>query len=173
MIFLDTLNKKDILKILEIRKQYDNATRESFPLTKENQLEFYEKVVCNKLSNSRYFSVIRNSGVIGMAALTNIELENRCCEIGILTDKNKKGYGEDILKKILDKAFLELNLNLVYGECFTCNPALKFWINNFNNHMYLPERKYYKGDYYDILYFYMNRGEYYERMYNPSENDEQ
>ena len=61
-------------------------------------------------------------------------------------------------------AFDELNLNMVFGECYTCNDAFKFWmciaIKNGGVLTYLQDRKYWNGKYYNSLYFSVTKDQY-------------
>lgn len=161
MIYLDVLTEKQCQLYRVWRNQYNNVYRTSYKLTKEMQQDFYKNVICNRDSNNRYFSV--NDSITkdfcGVIGLTNIEWENGLAEIAISIDPGmtKKGIGHNSVKLILKKAFSELRLNSVYGECYMCNKSIGFWenmIGKFNGYKTrLPCRKYHEGKYHDSLYF--------------------
>ena len=150
----------------EIVRQWRNddisGYRTSFLLTKEMQEDFYKNVVCNRNSDCRFWGVINNI-FIGMVGLVDISFENRNAEISIIIDSGyrRNGQGSQALKLLLDKGFNELNLDNIYGECYTNNDAEKFWIKQCEllkaEFMYLPKRKYWNGKYYDSLYFNFGR----------------
>lgn len=100
--------------------------------------------------------------LIGMIGLENISWENRNAEISIILnpDYQRKGYGTQAVDLLLDQGFNYLNLENIYGECYECNPALGFWHKMANKYadkynpkpVWLANRKYWQGKYYDSLY---------------------
>jgi RimJ/RimL family protein N-acetyltransferase len=100
--------------------------------------------------------------LIGMVGLENISWENRNAEISIILnpDYQHKGYGTQAVDLLLDQGFNYLNLENIYAECYECNPALGFWHKMTNKYadkynpkpVWLANRKYWQGKYYDSLY---------------------
>jgi RimJ/RimL family protein N-acetyltransferase len=126
------------------------------------QAVFYNSVVANRDSRSRYWAVDADGTLIGMAGLTGIEWENRISEVSLILDpaQRGKGYGEAALTLLLEQAFANLNLHIVYGECYECNSSVGFWRKMLPTYTTtLPQRKYWQGKYYDSLYFSFMRGE--------------
>ena len=183
-IFFDVLNIGDCNAIRIWRNEIRESLRTPHYLTYEMQLDFYNNVVCNKLSNSRYwgiYSIINELDhndsdnldskkniiacgpmLVGMAGINNIQWENGIGEISLLIGgKYKKlGYGSKSLNILVDKAFDELRLENIYGEYYQCNPNKVFWekyIKKFGlTYAVLPARKYHNGNYYDSVYFNIN-----------------
>jgi RimJ/RimL family protein N-acetyltransferase len=153
-----TLNKNDMELIIKWRSTCPEALRTTFPLTLENQLDFYNNTVINKNSNARWWGIEENI-LIGYCAIENISWENRNGEISLLIDPqyHEKGYGREAVKMLLNKGFNQLNLDNIYGECYQCSPAVSFWekiIRQYNGtKSILPNRKYWSGQYYDAIYF--------------------
>jgi len=143
--------------------------RTPYMLTAEMQREWYDKVVCDRKADSRYFAVVDTdldlvafdslSGFVGVVGLTNIQWENGTAEVALQIGPEfaRQGYGEAALDKILCVAFNQLRLLMVYGECYECNPAVDFWRKMVERKRgywtTLPNRKYWEGEQYDSLYF--------------------
>jgi RimJ/RimL family protein N-acetyltransferase len=178
MMELRVLSQQDCEIVRQWRNDSLVALRTSFPLTREQQESFYRETVCNRNAKARYWGIwdipeiaaidsnaicnIRNY-FIGMCGIENIEWENRLGEISIIIDPEKqhKGYGEQALKLLLEQGFNYLNLANIYGECYACNPAMKFWVKmcgQYDAHKAtLPKRKFWDGVYWDSMYFNFNR----------------
>ncbi len=97
--------------------------------------------------------------MVGMGGITNIQWENRIGEISLIIKPElaKKGFGSDAIDMLLSKAFGNMGLKTVFGECYMCNDAWKFW-RKIKEHYkgmetILPNRKLWKGRFYDSLYF--------------------
>jgi hypothetical protein len=54
---LDALKKKDLEKVRVWRNQFPQSLRTPYLLTKEMQEEYYNNVICNRNSNTRYFGI--------------------------------------------------------------------------------------------------------------------
>jgi len=94
-----------------------------------------------------------------MGGITNIHWENRIGEISLLIRKNreKEGLGSEAVRLLLFEAFGNMGLKTVFGECYMCNEAWKFWkkikTKYDGQETILPNRKLWKGRFYDSLYF--------------------
>ena len=104
--------------------------------------------------------------LIGYGGLENIQWENRLAEISILIapEYRGKGYGAEAVAGILGRGFGQLNLYGIWGECYTCSNAVRFWERQIAKHggssCTLPgHRKYWGGAYWPSLYFYFQREE--------------
>jgi len=172
-----TLKKSDMSDVLSWRASCPEALRTPFQLTEEQQEDFYKNVICNRNANAKFWGIeiedVMEDGcdlyqLVGMCGLENISWENSLAEISIILDpKSKgKGYGKEAVKMLLDKGFNYLNLDNIYGEVYTCNPGFFFWekiIKQYNGtKTILPNRKFWKGIYYDATYFNFNRKDYLE-----------
>lgn len=182
MIELKVLSSEDAEQIRLWRNQCLEGLRTPFPLTYEQQQDWYESVVCNRAANARFFGIKTKTAVtmgfnsstdkqgegklIGYTGLENISWENRNAEISLLINpaEHKKGYGREALKEIFNIGFNQLNLHMIYGECYTCNPAYNFWTIIINDYQgfccWLPNRKYYGGKNHDIFYFSVDKDGY-------------
>lgn len=76
----------------------------------------------------RMFSIIRREpfgDVIGVCGLTSIDLINRRAEFSCYIDPGyqKYGHGRESLMTLFKYGFEEMNLNIIWGETFSDNPA--------------------------------------------------
>jgi hypothetical protein len=163
---------EEVMKVRDWRNDTMESLRTSFPLTEKMQLDFFEDVVNNRDSCHRYYSLYHDNLFVGFGGLTNIQWENRCAEISLIIDplSRKKNYGSLAVSELLKTAFNSLNLNMVFGEVYTCNKALDFWKkmasiwNCYTTTLY--SRKFWDGKYYDSLYFSVDK-----RRYENQQND--
>jgi len=179
----EALNFDDLRVIRGWRNSCLYALRTPFLLTEEMQEDFYKQVICNRNSKARYWGVYETLKVnkyatfVGMVGLENIEWENGLAEISIIVNPNckNKGYGKQAVDMLLDKGFNQMRLENIYGECYTCNPAIEFWKKIIKEYtadtVNLPNRKYYDGKYWDSLYFNIHKEEYNERNIIRKENN--
>lgn len=172
-MYLSALTKEQCEKVRQWRNKDIAMYRTPFYLTKEMQEDFFEKVVCDRRSTNRFFAIMDTSWqevFVGMCGFVNISWENRSAEISLVIDPqlHKQGRGEDSLLLLLHEAFKNMNLENVYGECYWCSPALGFWQHICEKygaeHVLLPTRKYWNGEYHNSLYFNFNRTAYYDNI---------
>jgi len=183
---LKALSLADCEQVRQWRNESLMAFRTPFLLTQEMQKKFYSEVVCNRQANARYWGMVEpsdtgyydfknseltpvfNCKLVGMCGLENIQWENRLAEISIILNPEYqgKGYGEKAVDLLLDQGFNYLNLENIFGECYECNPAVKFWekvaAKYSGTTTVLPGRKYWQGRYYDSLYFSINKSNFKE-----------
>lgn len=77
-------------------------------------------------SDVRMFSVIADNGdFVGVAGLTSIDTVNSRAELSLIIapSEQRKGIGEKAAKTLIDHAFKDLNLHLIWGEAFGDSPA--------------------------------------------------
>lgn len=157
-MILRVLEKIEMDKIAVERNKVLETLRTPYMLNKQMQLDYYDKVLSDRKSDTRYFALFHRNVMVGYGGIENIIWENRNGEISLLIfeDYREKGNGKEAVELILDKAFNYLNLDHVYGECYMC-ANVDFWekmIARFKgNSLILPCRKYYDGQYFDSLYF--------------------
>jgi RimJ/RimL family protein N-acetyltransferase len=110
-------------------------------------------------TNHKYFAFRHESNLLAVGGLTDVEWENGLAEISLIVNPENRadGVGSDCVDMLLDEAFNKMNLQTVTGECYECNPGIKFWyrvIEKYNGYKtILRNRKFWNGKYYDSLYF--------------------
>ena len=148
----------------ELARQWRNEDispyRTPFLLTSENQQEWYKEVT-ERCSPHRYYTIgdksLRDSNywINGVGGITNIQWENRICEISlVINPKNRRmGIGSEAVQLIKYEAFNSLNLHTLFGEVYGC-ANMDFWKSCKPDYMTtLPNRKYWNGKYHDSMYF--------------------
>lgn len=160
---LNAVTKEQSEQVRQWRNMDISIYRTPFFLTREMQSSFYDNVICDRSSDHRFFAVMDNNLFVGMVGLVNISFENSNSEISLVINPNRKGQGlgGEAFKLLLNEGFKNINLNNIYGECYSCNPSIKFWQNMINKYkadsVILPKRKYWDGKYHDSIYFNFNR----------------
>jgi RimJ/RimL family protein N-acetyltransferase len=183
---LKVLSYPDVEQVRTWRNDNMSMLRTPFLLTEQMQGEFYQEQVCNHQANVRYWGIwgsihhtdevhIITNGIcnicdnkkgnfIGMGEISNIQWENRLGEIGLIMHPEHICDSVLAIEMILEQGFNHLNLENIFGECYLCNPRLSIWVmvcERFNARCcYLPKRKFWQGEYYDSLYFNINREEW-------------
>lgn len=158
-MILRALCIEDMEPIRKWRNDCLDTLRTPFPLTKEQQEQWYRDEICNRNSRTRFWAAEENGELIGYGGLENIQWENSIGEMSLLIDpaQRGKGYGTDFANEIITKAFDELNLHTVYAECYSYNGAVDFWWDIFNFYggtkVILPNRKFHDGEYFDGIYY--------------------
>jgi RimJ/RimL family protein N-acetyltransferase len=156
---LRALELDDMEYIRQWRNQCLDTLRTPFPLTKEQQEDWYRNEICNRQSRSRFWGIEENWGLIGYGGIENIQWENSIGEISLLINPKYQGqgYGKQAAIEIITQAFNRLNLHTVFGEVYVTNPAMGFWVTiteAYNGYKtLLPHRKYLDGKFWDSLYF--------------------
>jgi RimJ/RimL family protein N-acetyltransferase len=171
-----TLNQCELVR--QWRNNEMECWRTPFMLTKEMQEDFYRRC-CDRNSPHRYWAIVRTKDeysegchpisephFIGMGGITYIQWENRIGEITLIIEPGirGKGYAEKAVYLLLGQAFNHLNLRTVFGECYECNPACKFWRKITDKYksirIMLPNRKYWNGKYYNSMYFSIDKDDF-------------
>lgn len=174
-LYLDALTLDDCRSVRLWRNQVLESLRTPYPLTIEQQDVFYERVVSDRTSPHRYYAVrsatmkgrgaraslvrAASDALVAMVGLTNIIWENRSAEISLIVNPTAHGHGSgsECVRMVLIEAFERLDLALVYGESYECNPAVGFWralLSMWGGYTTtLPSRKFWGGRRWDSLYF--------------------
>lgn len=144
-----------------------NAIRGNFRTTGFCTIDKQEKFIEALDDNvHRYYSFCDNGELLAFGGLTYIQWENRIAEISLVVDPDllRDGIGSDAVDMILEEGFNNLNLKTIFGECYKSNPAFDFWFRLTGKYegytAILKNRKFWKGDYYDSLYFSIDRETY-------------
>jgi len=164
---LEPLKRRQALTVAEWRNRERRFLRTPYFITEDMQSAFYDDVVNNRNSKHRYYAITETVNVmpgepitelIGMGGITNIEWENGNAEISLILDplKRGKGHGAEAVDLLLDEAFNNIGLEMIYGEVYNCGNK-GFWeriVEKYNEYStILPERKMYQGIRYDSLWF--------------------
>lgn len=158
-MILRALELADMETIRRERNAALATLRTPFPLTREQQEEWYRTEICNRNSRSRFWAIADGIALVGYGGIESIQWENGIGEISLLIsrDYQGRGWGLRAARAIIDSAFLTLGLFTVYAECYLNNPAVKFWRKVFSEYesseVTLPNRKYCEGRYHDSAYF--------------------
>jgi diamine N-acetyltransferase len=99
----------------------------------------------------------------GVVALSHLDLIARKCEFSIMiTPENRcKGLGTIALRELLDHAFNDLNMNMVYSDVFEDNPALKLYDQlGFRRYGKLPNWYWKDGKYINSVVIAITKDEY-------------
>ena len=130
---LEAVQSEHIEKIRIWRNEQMDVLRQSSPISKEEQIHYYENQVWREMDKNHpdkiLLSIMVNGELIGYGGLTNISWTNLRGEISFMLDtkiaNTKKDYGESFpifLKLIKNIAFSELKLFRIYGELFDLRP---------------------------------------------------
>lgn len=177
MPYLDALSADDMEPIRKWRNAgLQHTLRTPYLLTAEQQMEWYKNEICNRESHTRYWAIRIDMEVkgyeaqpptipvlLGYGGIERIEWENSRGEISLLIrpDQQRQGHGSWAAGEFLRRAFEYLNLNSVYGECYTCSPAIPFWekmVDGWNGTKTVhPDAKYHDGLYYPSMFFTFER----------------
>lgn len=160
---LAPLSHYDMEQVRLWRNLVPETLRTPFMLTEEQQRDYYDKVICDRRGNTRYWGLWTQAGFVGYGGIESIEWENRQGEISLLIgpDYRGKGYGREAVRLFLEQAFEDMNLHAVHGECYYSSPAVDFWkklIEHYRGHCVdLPHRKYHGGQYWPSCWFIFYR----------------
>jgi RimJ/RimL family protein N-acetyltransferase len=176
MLEFRPLTESDMETIRVWRHCFMETLRTPYMLTQEQQNDYYQTVICNRDSKTRYWAFYaeipefdeedlygRKGTLIGYGGIEAIEWENRRGEISVLIgpEFHGKGFGRQAVEQILAEAFGGLNLETVHGECYYSG-AVDFWTKILEDKKAyftrLPKTKYYRGKYWDSLYFTFFKG---------------
>ncbi|MFX1570631.1 MAG: GNAT family N-acetyltransferase [Promethearchaeota archaeon] len=176
---LKALSLSDMELIQHWRNEQLEILRTSFPLTKEMQEQFYHEVISNRQTNARFWGIwiqkeYKSSNtivdiLIGMVGIENIQWENRLGEISLILNPeyNNQENLQQALHLILEQGFNYLNLDNIFTEVYPTNKLYAEWYElskEFSGDIViLPNRKYWKGNYYNSRYINFNKERYYEK----------
>ena len=172
-IYLDVLNFENLekLRIWRNENAEKGILRTPYLLTIDMQQKFFDDVINNRNSNSRYWGIFLKTYdnddhlihvFIGYTGLDKIEWENGLAEIGLMISHEYigLGYGSKALSLVLNEAFNNMRLQNIYGECYKCNPNIQFWEKMIEKYKaystILPNRKYFDGSFFNSMYFNFN-----------------
>lgn len=133
-------------------------------ITVEEEREYLEKVIANE--NSYLFLIWPADGTPHLVGTIGLHEHDRCNDtirpgIVIFPAFQGKGYGKAALHLLIEFAFLELNVNLIYLNVFPENKADKLYRSvGFNDEGILRERYKLRGIYHNMLSMSLTRSEW-------------
>lgn len=116
------------------------------------------------------YEVWHDDGLYGVAGLTSIDWVNRRAEFSLYInpDCQSKGFGEAALRHLLKHGFEVLNLNLIWGESFDGNPAMRLFSRVGMRPMGVRRQFYFRdGKYLDAYLWDITKAEF-EGKHDPS-----
>lgn len=130
-------------------------------LTVDQQEKFYAGLM-DRSCPHRYFAfgIDEFPALVGVGGLTHIQWENGITEISLITDPKMagRGYGREIVSRLLCVAFDQLRMKTLIAECYNHNPALAFWHKMAEEFhalppVTMPRRKFWYGKLIDATLF--------------------
>ena len=157
------LREEDKYEILKIRNQQIYHLRQTEPLTKEKQENYFSNVVANLFEqekpNQLLFSFFENNEFIGYGGLVHINWIDKNAEISFvmkteLEKENFQKYWSNYLKLIEKVAFEDLNFHKIFTYAFDLRQhlykALEF--SGFKEEARLKEHCLFENKYLDVVY---------------------
>ena len=160
---IEPLRDIDKYDILEIRNQQLYHLRQSKPLTKEQQDNYFNKVVAllfdQEKPNQLLFSFFENNEFVGYGGLVHINWIDKIAEISFVmkTDLEKNNfskYWSNYISLIEKIAFSELNFHKIFTYAFDLRPHLYAILekNGFTEEARLEEHCLFDDNYIDVVY---------------------
>ena len=153
---------EDRFDIMEWRNEQIYHLRQSKPLTKEDQENYYNNVV-SKLFNETapkqlLFSFLEKNVCIGYGGLVHINWIDKHAEISFIMNtklekENFESYWSIYLNLIKQLAFNELNLHKIFTYAFDIRPHLYNVLekNEFTKEVNLKDHCRFNGEYKDVV----------------------
>jgi hypothetical protein len=128
------LRKRDIQKIRKWRNEQINVLRQKTPLTKEDQIRYYDSIIRKSFYRNEpdviLFSFLYNKECIGYGGLVHIDWNSKVGEVSFVNDtdrtKSNTEHKKDFsifLKLIFNIAFDDIHLNKLVTETYDIRPA--------------------------------------------------
>lgn len=132
-IYLVPPDSSDKDKFFRWRNEYNiyRWCRQAGPISETHHHKYWYLV--DGCEDKKFWAVreVHDGGYItvGCAGLTDIDYLNRRAEFSLYigSEHQNQGFGKRALTKLFEKGFNELNLNLIWGETFDGNPAMKMF----------------------------------------------
>jgi RimJ/RimL family protein N-acetyltransferase len=158
-------DQKYLTQIACWRNKNKKILRTSGETNYNQQREWVNKITNDKTCQYYFIRNSENKELVGYCGLDKINLVNRVAELSLLIDPywQKKRFGKTVVKELSRIAFAELNLNLIFVECYTTTLNCTFWEKcGFKIEAQLRERKYWNNNFYDSVIASITKKEYYD-----------
>lgn len=133
LVSFDTIKESDLDLLLSWRNHLlvYQWCRQRDLIDEQDHLEWFSSLKNNKKIKMYLIRDNIHLVPIGVCGLTDIDLYNQRAEFSlyIAPDKQRQGYGQDALKLLLYTAFRNYPFEIIYGETFRGNPAMKTFLN--------------------------------------------
>jgi UDP-4-amino-4,6-dideoxy-N-acetyl-beta-L-altrosamine N-acetyltransferase len=96
----------------------------------DEHLSFIESLKPDQ--TKQYYLVLQDNNPIGVIYFTNIDKETKKAEFGIYKNPHLSGYGNILMHKVCEHAFITLNLHALVAEVFADNQKAIHLYNHFN-----------------------------------------
>lgn len=159
-VILRPLKIEDLEKTHEWRNNFELIKLTQgirFPKTLEMDREWFENALSDKSNRNIYFGIdeFETGEFIGFIQLTNIDLISRNAVLGFLIgekNKQRKGYGYESTKLVLDFAFKQINLKKIVSYVVDDNiSSLKLFLKlGFREEGLLKEHFFNDGTYKNV-----------------------
>jgi RimJ/RimL family protein N-acetyltransferase len=134
-VTLDALDSTDMGLVRRWRNDYAvwQWCRQSGPISDAEQIRWFNRQ--SEDPSIQMFKVVAKtpeaSAAVGVCGLTSIDFQHGRAEFSlyIAPEAQSKGLGRLALALLLDHAFDNLGLNLVWGESFEGNPAMAMFVS--------------------------------------------
>jgi len=152
----------DKFLIMKWRNEQIDILRQEKPLTKKDQLIYFDNVILN-LFDQDYptqllFSFLDGEKCLGYGGLVNINWNDKNAEISFIMDTKLEYlsfsfYWKIFLNLIEQLAFREIKLHKIFTYAYDLRPNLYTLLEekNYNKEAILKEHYFYKSEYKDVV----------------------
>lgn len=127
--FLRRLKREDLKDAFECRNDelIANWCRQYLPISWDHHVKWFESLEGRK--DVEMFVIDHNGFFAGVCGLTDIDYINSRAEFSLYIKRElqREKLGTKSLSGLLKVGFNRLNLNLIWGETFEGNPAIKMF----------------------------------------------
>ena len=129
-VYLDTIETGDLdqLRAWRNTKSIYRWCRQVSLITNDDHMYWY-KNIANSGKNRMYAIRSGSNKLVGVCGFTDIDHICRRAEFSLYIgpENQRCGYAENGLKTLFRHGFDDLGLNIIYGETFEGNPALRLF----------------------------------------------
>jgi len=130
-IYLDVVSTANLRTIMDHRNdpRLNRWFRQVGLLSEWENAAYWQKVFSS--DEHKFYEIHdQTNKFCGVCGLTYICRQNQRAEFSawVRPEIQQRGIGTNALRTLFDHGFDDLNLNLIYGECFDGNPAIETFI---------------------------------------------
>lgn len=164
---LDRIRRDELPKLREWRNDWEiwKWCRQHDLIDEQRHVAWFERQSADP--SISMFAIRSGLGaLLGVCGLTSIDLTNRHAEFSLYIgpEHQRRGHAKAALLTLFDHGFLNLNLNLIWGETFEGNPAASLFEKIGMQKEGVRRQFYYRnGRYLDATLFSVTRAEWEEK----------